>query len=79
MSIEDQSEEHYITQQLEAIDKERETIEKQYDSGMISEKEQQTLLAKNEYLRAQVVERNQENFDKKQEQSHERNRDFFND
>ena len=79
MSIEDQSEEQYITQQLEAIDKERETIEKQYDSGMISEKEQQTLLAKNEYLRAQVVERNQENFDKKQEQSHERNRDFFND
>lgn len=75
----DMSDDQYIEGQLEALEGEREAIEEQYNEGNISEKDYKTLLAKNEYLAAQIIERNQESHDRKREKSHERKRDYFND
>ncbi len=75
----DLSDDHYIEGQLEALDDERTAIEENYASGNISEKDYKTLLAKNEYLAAQIKERNQESNDRKREKVHERKRDYFND
>ncbi len=75
----DLSEEKYIEGQLEALEGEREAIQEQYDEGNVSEKEYKVLLAKNEYLVAQIKERNQQSQDKERVQVHERKRDMFND
>jgi len=75
----DLNEEKYIEEQLEALDGERSAIQEQYDAGNISEKDYKVLLAKNEYLAAQIKERNQESQDKSREHVHERKRDLFND
>ena len=75
----DLNEEKYIEGQLEALEGEREAIQEQYDAGNVSEKEYKVLLAKNEYLAAQIKERNQQSQDKSREQTHERKRDLFND
>lgn len=75
----DLNEEKYIEGQLEALDGERKAIKEQYDEGNISEKDYKVLLAKNEYLIAQIKERNQQSQDKSREQVFERKRDMFND
>ena len=75
----DLSEEKYIEGQLEALEDERKAIQEQYDAGNISEKEYKVLLAKNEYLAAQIKERNQQSQDKERTQAFERKRDMFND
>ncbi len=75
----DLNEDKYIEGQLEALDGEREAIQEQYDAGNLSEKEYKTLLSKNEYLVAQIKERNKEQNDRKHEKVHERGRDHFND
>ena len=75
----DLNEEKYIEGQLEALDGEHKAIQEQYDEGNISEKEYKVLLAKNEYLVAQIKERNQQSQDKSREQVFERKRDMFND
>lgn len=75
----DLNEEKYIEGQLEALDGEHKAIKEQYDEGNISEKEYKILLAKNEYLVAQIKERNQQSRDKGREQVFERQRDRFND
>ncbi len=56
----DLNEEKYIEGQLEALEGEREAIQEQYDAGNVSEKEYKVLLAKNEYLVAQIKERNEQ-------------------
>ena len=75
----DLNEEKYIEGQLEALEGEREAIQEQYDEGHVSEKDYKVLLAKNEYLVAQIKERNQQSQDKSREQVFERQRDRFND
>ncbi len=75
----DMNEEKYIEGQLEALDGERDAIQEQYDAGNLSEKDYKVLLAKNEYLVAQIKERNQQSQDKSREQIFERKRDRFND
>ena len=75
----DLNEEKYIEEQLEALDGERSAIQEQYDAGNLSEKDYKIQLAKNEYLAAQITERNQQSQDKSREHVHERKRDFFND
>ena len=75
----DLNEEKYIEGQLEALEGEREAIQEQYDEGSVSEKDYKVLLAKNEYLVAQIKERNQQSQDKSREQVFERQRDRFND
>ncbi|MCK5285503.1 MAG: hypothetical protein KAJ86_07970 [Alphaproteobacteria bacterium] len=75
----DLSEEKYIEGQLEALEDERKAIQEQYDAGNVSEKEYKVLLAKNEYLAAQIKERNQQSQDKERTQAFERKRDMFND
>ncbi len=75
----DLNEDKYIEDQLEALDGERETIQEQYDAGNLCEKDYKIQLAKNEYLAAQITERNQQSQDKSREHVHERKRDFFND
>lgn len=75
----DLNEEQYIEGQLEALDGERQAIQEQYDAGNLSEKDYKVLLAKNEYLVAQIKERNQQAQDKSREQIFERKRDRFND
>jgi len=79
MQDNDLSEEKYIEGQLEALAGEREAIQEQYNEGNVSEKEYKVLLAKNEYLVAQIKERNQQSRDKERTQIHERKRDMFND
>ncbi len=79
MADNDLSEEKYIEGQLEALAGEREAIQEQYDEGNVSEKEYKVLLAKNEYLVAQIKERNQQSQDRQRTQTHERKRDMFND
>lgn len=75
----DLNEEKYIEGQLEALQGEREAIQEQYDAGNVSEKDYKVLLAKNDYLVAQITERNQESQDRGREQVFERKRDMFND
>ena len=75
----DLNEDKYIEGQLEALGDERQAIEEKYNEGELSDKDYKTLLAKNEYLAAQIKERNQENVDRKREKTHERKRDVFND
>ena len=75
----DLNEDKYIEGQLEALDAERKAIKEQYSEGNISKKDYKTLLAKNEYLAAQIKERNQEQNDRKREKIHERKSDMFND
>ncbi len=75
----DLNEEKYIEGQLEALEGERKAIQEEYDAGNVSEKDYKVLLAKNEYLVAQIKERNQQNEDKNREQTHERKRERFND
>lgn len=75
----DLNEEKYIEGQLEALDGERKAIQEQYNEGNICEKDYKVLLAKNEYLVAQIKERNQQSQDKSREQVFERKRDRFND
>ena len=75
----DLNEEKYIEGQIEALYGEHKAIKEQYDEGNISEKEYKILLAKNEYLVAQIKERNQQSRDKGREQVFERQRDRFND
>jgi hypothetical protein len=71
--------EKYISGQIEALAEERQAIQSQYDAGNISEKDYKTLLAKNEFLLAQIKERNQESRDKSRGQVFERKRDMFQD
>ncbi len=71
--------EKYISGQIEALAEERQAIQNQYDAGNISEKDYKTLLAKNEFLLAQIKERNQESRDKSRGQVFERKRDMFQD
>tara|TARA_R110002072_G_scaffold7604_4_gene41186 strand:- start:1125 stop:1418 length:294 start_codon:yes stop_codon:yes gene_type:complete len=75
----DLNEDKYIEGQIEALKGERAAIQEQYDAGNISEKDYKVLLAKNEYLVAQIKERNQQSQDKSREQVFERKRDQFND
>lgn len=75
----DLTSEKYIEGQLEALEGERKAIQEEYDAGNVSEKDYKVLLAKNEYLVAQIKERNQQNEDKNREQTHERKRERFND
>ena len=75
----DLNEEKYIEEQLEALDGERSAIQEQYDAGNLSEKDYKVLLAKNEYLAAQIKERNQQSQDRDREHVFERKRDRFND
>lgn len=75
----DLNEEKYIEGQLEALEGERKAIQEEYDAGNVSEKDYKVLLAKNEYLTAQIKERNQQSQDKNREQTYERKRDRFND
>lgn len=79
MPFNDLNEEKYIEEQLEALDGERSAIQEQYDAGNLSEKDYKVLLAKNEYLAAQIKERNQQSQDKDREHVFERKRDRFND
>lgn len=79
MPANDLNENKYIEGQLEALDEERGAIQEQYSAGNLSEKDYKTLLAKNEYLAAQIKERNQEQNDRKREKTYERKRDVFND
>ena len=71
--------EKYIAGQLEALAEERKAINEQYQRGNLLEKDYKVLLAKNEYLVAQIKEREKQNQDKSQERVFERKRDMFND
>ncbi len=79
MPIDDLNDDKYIEGQMEALAEERQAIQEQFDAGNISEKDYKTLLAKNEYLAAQIKERNQQQNDRKNEKTYERKREFFND
>jgi len=79
MPFNDFDEDHYIAGQMEALSEERQAIQEQYNAGNISEKDYKTLLAKNDYLAAQIKERNQEQNDRRSEKTYERKRDYFND
>lgn len=71
--------EQYITERLTALKAERDALEAQYEAGSLSRQDYERECAKNDFLVAEITERNAQSFDQEQEQAHGRNAEWLGD
>ena len=71
--------EKYIRQRIESLEEQREGIEERYADGSLSEDEYKKEIAQNDYLMAEIRERNDQEFDREQTNVYRREIDLFRD
>lgn len=71
--------EKYIRQRIEALEEQRQGIEDRYAEGSMSEDQYKEELSKNDYLMAEIRERNDQEFDREQTNVYRREIGFFRD
>lgn len=69
----------YIVQRLEALEAERQLLDEKFQSGALSKQDYERECAKNDFLVAEIKERNNQEYDQDRERIAGRESDFFDD
>jgi hypothetical protein len=69
----------YIVQRLEALETERQILDEKYNSGALSKQDYERECAKNNFLIAEIKERNNQDYEQNRDRTSGRESDFFDD